>query len=112
MSIEDRKALLKSYTPSYAFTIHKSQGMTLEHSIVIDSFNTNGMRTWVQNLEMLYVGLSRSSNNIALIKNSIFYGDNIDYITKQVSSHLAKTNLEKDTISLTSEEAEAVEHCR
>lgn len=56
---------LTPLSPTYAMTVHKSQGTTLENVIVLETWKD--MKTsWAQNLELMYTAISRASGKVLI----------------------------------------------
>lgn len=112
LSVEERMSILTPAAPTYAFTIHKSQGMTMPRALVIDTMSFNPSLTAVQKLELLYVGLSRSSGNVAILQGR----DVANSIADQVTTYLQKDEsmlqgdrLSQNMVILDNSKAEEVE---
>lgn len=112
LSVEERMSILTPAAPTYAFTIHKSQGMTMPRALVIDTMSFNPSLTAVQKLELLYVGLSRSSGNVAILQGR----DVANSIADQVTTYLQKDEsmlqgdrLSQNMVILDNSKAEEIE---
>lgn len=61
---------IESFRPTFAMTVHKSQGQTLENVIVVEEWSNWSAMSAVNKLESMYVAVSRSKTKVVLAGSS------------------------------------------
>ena len=108
IQVKDVMDVLGNIRPTYAMTVHKSQGVSVPTAILVDDLQGNSFWSWGQKLELAYVATSRSGGKLGYVKNfkqelldtldaKAEYKANDDIITEVRS---AGNELEPSTIDL------------